>query len=255
MNDERLRKFLEKNENLDLGNLFEYLQGIAEGLESEVRWKKREEIAGQSVKENDLQHTFKTIFLTVMCAVMENEWRKKWGLLPFGKVQLDMGQLAIMALVHDIGEIIEGDAAYFYKIQADRQGDNAELAAFREIVEPLPEEAKIFFIDAFKRAMPGCKEHINSRESRFFNAIENLSALKRGLHECRLGNLHFAPKLFDWHIKVLEDYSFREFPSLKMWFSPYIKEAGEYLEKFKAEREKYMAEFIKRGGKEKDFPF
>lgn len=255
MNDERLRKFLEKNENLDLGNLFEYLQGITEGLEGEIRWKKREEIAGQSVRENDLQHTFKTVFLTVTCAVMENEWRKRWGLLPFGKVQLDVGQLAVMALVHDIGEIIEGDMPHFEKAELGTGPQMAEFTAFARIIAPLPNEVRDYLIRTYKRTMFRSEDLKDDREACFFNAIENLGHLKRGLHECRLGNLHFAPKLFDWHIKVLEDYSFREFPSLKMWFSPYIKEAGEYLEKFRAERDKYLAEFIKRGGKEEDFPF
>lgn len=255
MSDKRLREFLERNEDVNLGNLFEYLQGIAEGLEGEIRWAAREKIAGQSVRENDLQHTFKQTFLTTTCAVVENEWRRVCGLLPFGKVQLDVGQLAIMALVHDMGEIIRHDMPHFEKVKLGAEPQMAELTAFEHIVAPLPKEACEYFIQAYKRTMFRSGELENDREAKFFNATENLSHLKRGLHECRQGNLHFAPKCLDWHIKVLDGYSHTDFPTLKMWYGPYIGEAEEYLEKFKAEREKYLAEFVKRDRKEEDFPF
>ena len=255
MGDKRLKDFLEKGGEVNLGNLFEYLQGIAEGLGDVIRWKKREDIAGQSVQENDLQHIFKTTFLTIMCAIMENEWRKKYGLLPYGKRQLNVGLLATMALVHDIGEIIEGDMPHFEKIQKSGAPQEDELEAFRKIVEPLPQEVKENFVQAFKRTMFKSDLCIKDVEAKFFNAVENLSGLKRGLHECRLGNLHFAPKCLEWHIKTLQDYALCDFPSLRIWFAPYIRETERYLEEFKKQREKYLAEFVERGGKKEDFPF
>ena len=256
MSDERLKSFLESGEEVNLGNIFEYLQGMAEGMEGVVRWEKRENIAGQSVRENDLQHTFKTVFLTIICAVTENEWRKKRGLLPFGKVQLDVGLLAMMALVHDIGEIIKGDMPHFEKIKEGGASQTEdELTAFKEIIKPLPGKIQEYLLLIYRRTMFKSDLCIKDREARFFNAVENLGHLKRAIHECRLGHLHFAPKCLELHIPVLDKYSWNEFPSLKDWYKPFVEEAIDYLRQFQEKREEYIAEFVRRGGKREDFPF
>ncbi|MFH1780950.1 MAG: YfbR-like 5'-deoxynucleotidase [Candidatus Nealsonbacteria bacterium] len=238
-----------KIERLDLVNLFEYLHPIAEKLQSIVRWEARENIAGQSVRENDLQHTFKTIFMTATLTLEENKLRTK-------KNQLDFGMLLIMAMVHDCGEpFFNGDTAHFIKMLHNRMEDIGELEAFRRMAAPLPETAKNYFIEAMMQTMPGSKdEFINTKEARFFIAVENLMFLKRGLYECGQGNLHFAPKCLDWSIAVLRKHA-KEFPSLKAWYQPYIKTATKYLREYEKQREKYVAEFIKRGGRKENFPF
>lgn len=243
----RLDNVLKTGKNLNLENLFDYLQGIAEGLASVTRWEAREKIAGQSTRENDLQHIFKATFLTVMLSVVENAKRTKNN-------KLDIGMLAAMAMVHDMGEITEGDIAYFLKVKNNRKEDINEFRAFCRIAEPMPEEAKQYFIGAMMQTMPGDKNYIDTKEARFFCAIERLLAFKRILHECRQGNLHFAPKSLDLEVPDLRKYS-KEFTSLKNVWEPYVKELQKYFEKFTQERAKYIAEFVRRGGKEKDFPF
>ena len=185
--------------------------------------------------------------LTIALAIEENENRKK-------NDQLDIGMLAAMALVHDIGEIIEGDTAYFVKMTHGRSEDEDELMAFCHIAEPLPDAAQKYLIGAMLQTMRGSKDYVDTREARFFEAIENIGSLKRGLHECRLGNLHFAPKCLEWSISKLKERS-KEFPSLKRLYEPHIAEARTYLKGFEKQREKYIAEFVKRGGKAENFPF
>lgn len=255
MSDERLKNFLKSGEKVNLSNLFEYLQGIAEAMERVIRWEKREKIAGQSARENDLQHTFKTVFLTITCAVMENEWRKTYGLLPYGKVQLDVGLLAMMALVHDIGEIIKGDMPHFEKFKMGSAPQEDELAAFEEIIRPLPPEVRKHLILVYRRTMFKPNMRIKDREAMFFNAVENLGYLKRAIHECNLGNLHFAPECIELHIPILDEYSRNEFPSLKNWYGLFVKEAEDYVKQFQKKREEYISEFVRRGGKREDFPF
>jgi len=235
-------------ERLNLGNLFEYLQPIAEKLQEIIRWKAREEIAGQSVRENDLQHTFKAIFVTAMLAIEENKLRTE--------NQLDLSMLVIMAMVHDCGEpFFMGDTAHFIKMSHSRMEDIGEFKAFCQLAAPLPETAKNYFIAAMMQTMPGSKdEYINTKEARFFVAVEDLMALKRGLYECGRGNLHFAPKCLDWSIATLKKHA-KEFPSLKLWYKPYLKTAKKYLKAYEGQREKYLAEFIKRGGQKEKFPF
>lgn len=235
-----------KIESLNLENLFPYLQGIAEKLQGITRWEAREKIAGQSVRENDLQHIFKAVFVTTMLAAEENKCRKK--------TQLDIGMLSVMALVHDIGEIIEKDKAYFVKMANNRTEDNDEFRSFCRIAVPLPAAAQNYFIGAMMQTMPGSKDYIDTKEARFFNAVENLMHLKRGLYECSQGNLHFAPKCLDWHIAALKKYA-KEFPSLKNWYEPCIETAEKYLKEFEGQREKYIAEFVSRGGQKENFPF
>ena len=243
----RLKKVLEAGQELNLGNLFDYLQGIAEGLSSIVRWEAREKIAGQSVRENDLEHTFKMIFLTIVYAIEENELRGT-------RDKLDIGMLAMIALAHDVGEIVENDTAHYEKVEKEPELYMREIVALQRIIAPLPTKAREYFQIAIQCALQKTQLPIYNKEGHFFNAMEQLDHLKRGLHECRLGNLHFAPKCLDWHIKGLRKHS-KEFPSLKKLYEPYIKETKYYLEEFEKQKDKYLEEFIRRGGKKEDFPF
>jgi len=247
MENSRSEKMLKSGREINLGNLFSWLQGIAEELGTIVRWKDREKIAGQSVRENDLQHIFKATLLTIVCAISENAFRSPAD-------QLDIGELSIMAIGHDLGEIIEGDDPHYQKVDNNRKKDVNELAAFRRMVSPLPQKVQERLIYAVRQTLPGCGEYIDTKEARFFNAIENLMYVKRAIHECRLGNLHFAPKCLERDTKVLKKHS-KEFPSLKALYEPYLEEASKHLKNFYSQREKYIDEFIKNGGKEKDFPF
>ncbi len=247
MDNSRLEKVLKSGEEINLGNLFDWLQGIAEELGKVVRWKDREKIAGQSVRENDLQHIFKATLLTIVCAISENSIRSPAD-------QLDVGELSIMAIGHDLGEIIEGDGPHYQKVDNNRKKDVNELAAFRRIVSPLPQEVQERLIYAVRQTLPGCGEYIDTKEARFFNAVEQLLGLKRGLYECSLGNLHFAPKCLDWHIAGLQKHS-DEFVSLMKWYYPYIEETKSYLMEFAKQRDKYITESVKRGGRKEEFPF
>ncbi|MBI2042346.1 MAG: HD domain-containing protein [Candidatus Nealsonbacteria bacterium] len=242
MDAARLEKVLESGDKICLGNLFEYLQGIAEGLESVVRWEYREKIAGQSVRENDLQHSYKTALLTLICAIEENQYRA-------AEDRLDLGLLCAMALIHDISEIFEGDLFGPIKGSAER---NMEMLAFEHIVSPLPRGVRKYFLYAFRQAVLGTALSINSAESRFFNAIEKIGAVKRSLHECRLGNTHFAPKCLETEIPALQKYAI-EFPSLRTLYGPYIDETIEYVNEFREQRNRYLADFVRNGGNENDF--
>ena len=185
--------------------------------------------------------------LTIALAIEENENRRK-------NDRLDVGMLAAMALVHDMGEIIEGDTAYFIKMAHGRPEDEDELMAFCRIAEPLPDAAQKYLIGAMLQTMRGSKDYVDTKEARFFEAVENISALKRSLHECRLGNLHFAPKCLDWAIAALKQHA-RKFPSPIRLYKPHIAEARTYLKEFEKQKDKYIAEFVKRGGKAEGFPF
>lgn len=244
METSRLKALLDSGEQVNLGNLFEYLHGTAEGLGSVTRWDYRASIAGQSVTEDDLQHSYKTALLTLFCAVEENKYR-------CAKDLLDLGLLCTMALVHDMGEISEGDICRLHKNSTDSE---QELRAFERIVAPLPKSVKGHLTRAFRHAVRGIPCSIDSQESRFFNAVEKIGFLKRGLHECRLGNLNFAPKCLETEIAALQRYVI-EFPSLRHWYEPYINEAMAYVEAFKQHRDDYLRAFIERGGKEENFLF
>lgn len=243
----RLKKLLKSGKKVNLGDSFDYWQSLAEAMDEITRWEAREKIAGQSVRESDLQHSYKTALLAISCGVMENARRTDCN-------KLDMGLLAAMGLVHDISEIKKGDEAHFKKIKHEAKARQAEIDAFREIIDPLPEEVREYFSWVVRQSMPKAKDFIESKEARFFNAIENVGYLKRSLYECRLGNLHFAPKCFEGIISSLCEHA-KEFPSLKAHYEPYIEEAERYLKEFQKHRNKYVRSFVRNGGKKEDFPF
>ena len=200
------------------------------------------EIAGQSVRENDLEHSYKIALLTIICTIEENNYRAT-------EDRLNLGLLCAMALVHDMGEIFEGDT--FGPIKGDAE-PMREMDSFRNIIDPLPRSAKNYFFHAFRQALRGTVASLDSKESRFFNAIEKIGFVKRSLYECRIGNLHFAPKCLETEIPALQRYEI-EFPSLRYLVNPYVDEAMLYVEEFKAKRDSYLANFVRNGGKAEDF--
>ena len=246
MSKEALEKFIESGQKINLGNLFPYLQDMAEAMTTIIRWEIREKIGGQSARENDLHHTFKMTFMTIALAARENALRKP-------EDQLNIGELATTALVHDLSEFIKGDQPYFLKMNNGGKDDIEEFAIFEKIIKPLWAESQEYFIEAMARAMPEDKEHyIDSPEARFFNAMERLDGLERGIHECNLGYMHFAPKCLELHLDDMRNHS-KEFPSLKDLCEPYVEQIEQHLQAWQEKKEEYRANFIANGGKEEEF--
>src|SRR3990167_7021693 len=104
----KLEALFSKEKEFNLASMFPYFQYISSGLESVTRYKRREDIAGQSVKENNLHHSYKMALITIMLTIKENERR-------LAEEKLDIGILVIMAIIHDIAEITQGDIASFEK--------------------------------------------------------------------------------------------------------------------------------------------
>ncbi|MBI2039137.1 MAG: HD domain-containing protein [Candidatus Niyogibacteria bacterium] len=232
------------NKHVDLGTMFSYLQDIAESLEKVTRWDLRSKIGGQTAAENDLQHSFKTALFTLYCAIVENEQRA-------ANEKLNVELLVVMALIHDIAEIKVGDIASFKRTKGDRE---PEYRAFCEIIAPLPEPVRNYIGHAFCHAFPGVEQSIESRESRFFKVVEMLGFLKRGIHECRAGNVHFAPKNFDRDVPKLLAAA-EEFPSIHGHIQPFLAEMMSHLDAFNRSHSEYRDAFVQAGNDADDFPF
>ncbi|MBI2625164.1 MAG: HD domain-containing protein [Candidatus Nealsonbacteria bacterium] len=237
-------KSLWEGKEFDLASFFPYFQWIAQSLQDIIRYKRREDIAGQSVRENDLQHCYKIGLITLLFAIKENESRSQ-------KDKLDIGLLVIMGITHDISEIIKGDIAWFEKNASFKDG---EYEAFIKIIEPLPNSVREYLTLAFRRVVPDSKYYLDDKEARFFKGVEQAEHLSRALHECRQGNLHFAPGFIRGQLTILVDVS-KEFPSLIEYVKGFMVELENYEREFEKRRGYYLREYIKRGGKVETFPF
>jgi len=98
-------------------------------LEEAMRWEKYVK-AGEAMKENSLQHTYKGGLLGIM--IMENEM--KHSDKPF-----DAYLILKALLLHDIGEIETGDVVY---IDKSRGVEEKERDFFVQFVSCLPEDIR-----------------------------------------------------------------------------------------------------------------
>ena len=108
-----------------LNSLEEILDKSVE-MEKVTRWGKYFERGGCR-KENTLQHSYKTSLLATI--ILENE----------KKYQTDFDPYIVLkaTVLHDLGEIEEGDTEYVFKTI---QGDRREREFFGKLIKPLGQE-------------------------------------------------------------------------------------------------------------------
>ena len=123
-----------------LNSLEEILQTSLD-MEKSIRWKKYFK-RGEARQENTLQHSYKASLLA--CIVLENEeeYCRNHGL----PVTFDKGLVLESVILHDLGEIEEGDTVYIDKTaDGDRKEQNYFLALITSLRFNIP-----FFLNFLK---------------------------------------------------------------------------------------------------------
>jgi 5'-deoxynucleotidase YfbR-like HD superfamily hydrolase len=110
--------------NIQKLNSLENILNTSLDMEKVIRWGKYHD-AGKARKENTLQHSYTASLLAT--AILENEKTYSTDFDPY---------LVLKAtLLHDLGEIKEGDTLYDYK---NHGGDLREYGFFKQMMETLP---------------------------------------------------------------------------------------------------------------------
>lgn len=154
-----------------------FLNSVNEGLEGIIRWEKY--VKDGATPENDLQHSFSTVLLTILILeVLEQN--------PPG-FEYNKYKILACAALHDVGEINVGDTLYKYKnkVQVSKELDSfsSQVAAFPT---PIKKSLKELYLLQYKPSdgifSDNEPAHTNG-EALIFEFIERSGYLLYAVHE------------------------------------------------------------------------
>lgn len=129
-------------------------------------------------KENLSEHSLETAFIAHAIAVIEN---KRFG----GNVDAD--RVAVLAMFHDVPEIITGDLptpVKYYSSEIKNAYNEMEKSAINRLIDLLPDDLKPEFNNIFMEQ----DEHL----LKIVKAADKISALIKCRDEIMLGNTEFS---------------------------------------------------------------
>lgn len=112
-----------------LNDIDDFLRNTITGLESVFRWEHYVKLG--ATKENDLQHSFSTVVLTILVLeILRND---------SPSISYDPYQILACAALHDFGEIGVGDTIYKNKTE---ETPNQELESYQLQISKFPDQIK-----------------------------------------------------------------------------------------------------------------
>lgn len=113
-----------------LNDIEEFLRNTILGLEGVVRWKPYLDLG--ATKENDLQHSFSTVILTILILeILRNA--------PPPQLSYDPYSILACAALHDLGEIGVGDTLYKKKTETSSE---LEFNSYKVQLSKLPDDLR-----------------------------------------------------------------------------------------------------------------
>ncbi len=143
-----------------------------------MKYIERWSLMRNTVKENLSEHSLETAFIAHAIAVIENE---RLG----GNV--DPARAALLALFHDVPEIITGDLptpVKYYNKEIKEAYDQVEQSAKQEFLTLLPEDLKKEYRNIFYET--------DEKLLQIVKAADKIAALIKCKEELFLGNREFA---------------------------------------------------------------
>ena len=149
-------------------------------LISRMKYINRWGLMRNAVTENISEHSLETAFIAHVLALYRN--------VRFGG-NVDPERTALLAMYHDVTEIITGDLptpVKYYNEEIKRQYGRVEEIAGEKIIGYLPEDLREYY-----RPLMGKTEE-ESELWQLVKAADKLSALIKCIEERNMGNLDFA---------------------------------------------------------------
>lgn len=149
-------------------------------LISRMKYINRWGLMRNAVTENISEHSLETAFIAHVLALYRN--------VRFGG-NVDPERTALLAMYHDVTEIITGDLptpVKYYNEEIKRQYGRVEEIAGEKILSYLPEDLREYY-----RPLMGKTEE-ESELWQLVKAADKLSALIKCIEERNMGNLDFA---------------------------------------------------------------
>jgi 5'-deoxynucleotidase YfbR-like HD superfamily hydrolase len=135
----------------------EFISNTITGLEDVIRWLPYTKI-GVS-KENDLQHSFSTVLLTILILEILDKTPPN--------INYDKYKILACSALHDLGEINVGDTLYKNK---SSDSVNKELESYKQQINFLPDQLKFRLLDLYSVQLIQPNE-IDSNSADFGNAV------------------------------------------------------------------------------------
>lgn len=149
-------------------------------LISRMKYINRWGLMRNAVTENISEHSLETAFIAHVLALYRN--------VRFGG-NVDPERVALLAMYHDVTEIITGDLpppVKYYNEEIKRQYGRVEEIAGEKLIGYLPEDLREYY-----RPLMGKTEE-ESELWQLVKAADKLSALIKCIEERNMGNLDFA---------------------------------------------------------------
>ena len=208
-------------------------------MDKSIRWEKYME-KGEAREENSLQHSYKASLLAIM--VLDNE--REYSSEPF-----DPYVVLRAVILHDLGEIAEGDTVYIDKTE---EGEKSEYDFFRNLIIKLPEYLRQQLVEAYdlqnarKQGFSDIADKLRKThliEAKLFDVIERLGYVIFAYREYRReGRTKILVQVLRHQQPSLKKLA-QEFPGFRKTF--YTTETEKAFDDF---LEKYKGQFIEQKG-------
>jgi|GEM_PF-58216 len=146
---------------------------------SRMKYINRWNLMRNTIEENIAEHSLDVGIIAHALGVINNVYFN-------GKV--DPNRIAVVAMYHDVPEIITGDLptpVKYYSSEVKEAYDKVEYSAVKKLVRALPEEMK----DIYKDIITG--DYIDDESKKLVKAADKISALIKCVDERNMGNTDF----------------------------------------------------------------
>lgn len=147
---------------------------------SRMKYINRWGLMRNTITENISEHSLETAFIAHVLALYRN--------VRFGG-NVDPERVALLAMYHDVTEIITGDMptpVKYYNSEIREQYDKVEKLAEKKLLSYLPEDLREYYAPLFG------KTEEEQELWQLVKAADKLSALIKCLEERQMGNCDFA---------------------------------------------------------------
>lgn len=200
---------------------------------------KRWSLMNNTIKENIAEHSLQVAMFAQMLIVLHNKYFA-------GKDTLNPETAAVIAMYHDVTEIITGDMptpVKYFNPNITSTYKKIENLAARKVVRMLPDDQDIRF-NVGKYLLVDNEESTPARMYKdykpFIKAADKLSALCKCIEELRMGNTEFkrAKETIENSIKDMK------MPEVEMFMEMFIPPFSLTLDELNQKGEKYYVIFL-----------
>lgn len=182
---------------------------------SRMKYIDRWALMRNTSKENVSEHSLQVAFFAHALGVIKN---KRFG----GNVDCD--RLAVIAMFHDVSEIITGDLptpVKYYNPQIKTAYKEVEDVAVQKLLSYLPDDLKEEYSPLL------CKNDEDEYLYKLVKSADKLSALAKCIEEEKMGNSDFS----DAKESILSSIEKIELPEVKVFLNEFMPAFGLSLDK------------------------